>query len=589
MIAYKSDPERLLPAIWKLLRLRIRLNINSFRHSKLRAKILMIVGLLALGALAGFIFYVSWGLLGFLQSPEAAQYINVDTRALLQTLPVLLLTGLFFGVMFTSFGVLLQALYLAGDMDFLLAAPVPIRAVFVAKLIQAVLPNFGLFALFGLPALYGFGKSGGYNFLYYPLVLFVMVALTLAATGLSSLLVMAVVRVLPPRRAAEILGFIGATAGVICSQLGNFSQSIGEAAGSSPGAVSGALSFAMRAKTLWFPLNWAGQGLVDIGEGRWLPGTALLALTFGLTSVGFWLALVAAERLYYTGWAGMQVVARKRKPVRAVSPSRAQETGTVSPVERLLPGPVRGIVRKDFLMLRRDLRNLAQLISPLIVGIMLSLTFLRGGGEPPPGRGEAPAWFMESFRTLLGFGSVGVSLFVSWILLGRLAGMSFSEEGKSFWVLKASPVSARQMLAAKFLVAYLPALTLGWAFLIVIGLLQKILPGQFLYMLWVVALCLAGLNGILLGFGAAGANFKWDDPRRMNAGGLGCLGQVVTLLLLPLSLGFCIGPLFVAPALHLPQAYGYLAGGLLGAGLNLVCAIVPLRVVERTVRRLDES
>ncbi len=88
----------------------------------------------------------------------------------LESLPVLIFTGLFMGILVTSFGVLLQALYLSGDMDFLLSSPIPIRAVFITKLMQAVLPNFGLIALFGLPVLFGLGISGGYNFLYYPLV-----------------------------------------------------------------------------------------------------------------------------------------------------------------------------------------------------------------------------------------------------------------------------------------------------------------------------------------------------------------------------------------------------------------------------------
>ncbi len=89
----------------------------------------------------------------------------------LQSVPVLVFAALFLGILFSSFGVLLQALYLSGDMDFLLTSPVPIRAVFVTKLLQAVLPNFGLIALFGLPVLFGLGLSGHYNILYYPLVL----------------------------------------------------------------------------------------------------------------------------------------------------------------------------------------------------------------------------------------------------------------------------------------------------------------------------------------------------------------------------------------------------------------------------------
>ena len=95
----------------------------------------------------------------------------------------MILSALFIGTLLTSFGVLLQALYLSGDMDFLLSTPVPIRAVFIAKLLQAVLPNVALIALFGLPILFGLGISSGYAAVYYPLVVLVMIALALAAAG----------------------------------------------------------------------------------------------------------------------------------------------------------------------------------------------------------------------------------------------------------------------------------------------------------------------------------------------------------------------------------------------------------------------
>ncbi len=588
MIASAARPQPLWPAVWKLLRLRVRLSINSFRHSKLRAKIFMVIGLLALAALAGFVFFLSWLMLGFLRSPEFHQYVGIDAGSILQAMPQLILTGLFFGTVFTSIGVLLQALYLAGDMDFLLASPVPMRAVFITKLIQAVLPNFGLFALFGLPVLYGLGASAGYAAPYYPLVLLVMAALTLAAAGLSALLVMAVVRVLSPRRAAEILGFIGAIAGVICSQIGNLSQTFGRDE-FSPGAMGGALTLAMRLKTPWLPLNWAGQGLVDLGESHWLTGTALTVLTLALCSLVFGFALVTAERLYYGGWAGMQVVARTHKPARAARRSPRVDAVGASWIQQRLPGPVRGMLSKDFILLGRDLRNLSQLISPLIIGVVLALSFLRTGGEPPPGRGEAPAWFMESFRALMGFGNIGVALFVGWIMLGRLAGMSFSREGKNFWMLKAAPVSPRQMLAAKFLGAFLPTLALGYLFLIGISVVQALPFGQLAFMVVVLTLCLASLCGVLTAFGTAGANFTWDDPRRMNAGGLGCLGQVVTVAMLPVGLSLFLFPLLVAPVLQLPQSYGYLAGLLLGIGGNLIGTLVPLRLVERIVQRLDEA
>lgn len=574
---------RVLPAVWKLLLLRVRIAWNSFRHARARRKIGTIIVALGLLVFAGFIFFMSWLLLRFLHSPHLTEFLPIDPALFLETVPVLILAGLFLGILLSSFGVLLQALYLSGDMDFLLASPVPIRAVFITKLLQAVLPNFALISLFALPVLFGLGASGGYNVLYYPFVLVVLVVLTLAAAGLSALLVMLVVRVLPPRRAAEILGFVGALLGFACSQSGNLFNSFSNDVEVSGQQVSGMLALLMRLDTPWFPLNWAGRALVDLGEGRWLMALLFLGLTLGACAAAFGFALVTAERLYYSGWAGMQVISGRKKPVRAQSPAASLERPP-APLGRLLPGPVRAILLKDFLVLRRDLRNLSQLVTPLIFGLLYTLMFFRGG-EPPSGQGEAPAWFMS----LLAYGNVAMSLFVGWMLLGRLAGMAFSSEGRNYWILKASPLRTSHLLAAKFLVAYLPALTLGVFFLAVIALLQQMTLADFLYSLLTTCICLAGMNGILLGFGVAGANFKWEDPRRMNAGAMGCLGQLITMIFLPVVFGLFIGPLWLASAFSQPQVYGYLGGAILGSAVCALAAWLPLRLAMRKVERLGEA
>src|ERR1041385_5482011 len=110
---------KLLPAIWKLLAMRLRLTFNGFKHGKLRRKIGMVVISLLILGFAYLIFSASRGLLNFIHSPEFPRYVGVDLRPFLESIPALMLTSLFIGTLLTSFGVLLQALYLSGDMDFL--------------------------------------------------------------------------------------------------------------------------------------------------------------------------------------------------------------------------------------------------------------------------------------------------------------------------------------------------------------------------------------------------------------------------------------------------------------------------------------
>ena len=171
IVSVYTPNAQILPAVWKLVSMRLRIMVNSFRHAKTRGKVATLVLYVMILGFGYFIFWLSRLLLGFVRSPEMAQYSGLDLTAVLGSLPALILSALFIGTLLTSFGVLLQALYLSGDMDFLLATPLPIRAVFIAKLLQAVLPNIALIALFGLPILFGLGVSSGYAAVYYPLVI----------------------------------------------------------------------------------------------------------------------------------------------------------------------------------------------------------------------------------------------------------------------------------------------------------------------------------------------------------------------------------------------------------------------------------
>ena len=602
-LSHTSGRRGLFYYVWKLLRLRLLITISGFRRAKLRRKIGTIILGLVILTIFGAAFAGSWVLLRFLHSPQIVQYIG-DPRLFLENMPVLILGTSAIGILFTSFGVLLQALYLAGDMEFLLSAPIPIRAVFIAKLLQAILPNFGLISLFGLPVLYGLGISGGYNFLYFPLVIIIMVALALSAAGMSSLLVMGIVRIVPARRVAEVLGFIGAIVSIVCSQSGQFTNSMDFSA-LAKNIVPGRLGVINQLNSPLSPFAWAGRALVDIGEGRWITGVVFLGLTLGLSAGVFLFSLNIAERLYYTGWANMQASPKRKKPSRLpgrrgratpTSPTLQADrlvrpsTGSLSYLtHRLLPSALRGIVWKDFLVIRRDLRNLSQVITPLIFGIIYAFMLIRSGGNAPAGRGEAPVWFMQSLKTVMIYGNVAISLFVGWSLLQRLALMGFSQEGKYYWIIKSAPVSGGKLLLAKFSIAYLPTLFLSLLFLVIISLLGGASLGVFLYGLPVVALSLAGMAGINLAFGVKGANLAWEDPRQMARGTTGCLSAISSTAYLGLSLVIFFLPAIGFPALGLPVLFGQALGLVLGGSFCLACAILPPWAVRKAATHLGEA
>lgn len=586
-----AAPEFSLPglwlSIWKLLGLRLMILARSFRRSNMRTKIItVILGLLIL-AFLGFAFFISWKLLEILRSPEIAQFAG-DLSIIFETVPTLIFSATFLGVFLTSFGVLLQALYLAGDMDFLLSTPLPIRAVFVAKLLQAALPNFALICAFALPLLFGIGASSEYNILYYPGVLLEMATLALAAAGLSAILVLLVVRIFPARRVAEVLGFLGAIFSILCSQSGQIAQ-WGEF---SPEQATRMLLLLRQADAAWSPLAWAGRGVISLGKSDWLMGGGLTLATIVLAAVVFTASLIAAERLYFSGWAGMKSEARKRKTPRAASskPFSSALTNIEKSATRLLSSPVSGLIAKDWLVLRRDLRNLSQLVTPLIIGVIYAVMILRGDQQPSSlSNIDASSWLSNVLSNLRIYVSVGLSLFVGWMLLARLAGMGFAHEGRSYWILKSAPISASQLILAKYLVAYLPSLTLSGLYLLTIWLIQSASLNTLFYSLAVITLCIAGNTGINLAFGITGANLNWEDPRQMQRTFSGCLGGLTTMLYLPLSLLLFFAPPIAFSAFDLPEAIGQILGLALGGAFSLACTFIPISVVYKKVEHLGED
>jgi ABC-2 type transport system permease protein len=568
-------------SVWRLLRLRVAIFINGFRRATLRKKIGTVIAVIGFTVFLGFILFISIAILGAMQSRELTRYVG-DTTSFLESIPSTLMSIAAIGILLTSFGVLLQALYLMGDMDFLMSAPLPVRGVFIAKLIQAVLPNFGMMCLFTLPILFGLGISSHYNFAYYPLTVLVLALISLAAASLASLLVMVAARYVPARRLAEVLGFVVGTTFFIFSQSARFMNF-----NYTEKQFGSVLAMSNRFNQPWSPMMWAGRGLVALGKGNWLTSGELLIPAILLTGSVFYLALLTCERLYATGWSNLQNNRRKPK-VRKAAVVPSEQEKPQNHLSQLVPRPIRAMIVKDLLLYRRELRNFSRLITPMILGVVYAFGLLSSSRQGLGGQGDAPAWFMGALNSLMVYADVMLALFIGWMLVASLAGLGFSVEGRSYWILKSAPVSSRQLLTSKFLVGYLPPLALCTVYLVVLQIIKGTSVASAAISLLAVALSLAGLTGIFLAFGTYGAKFDWDNPAQINQS-MGCVSSLVSAIFLALCFGLFIVPAIVAALLGLPVLVGQLVGLLLGGAVNIAAIIIPLNLVEKRVATLGEG
>ncbi len=566
----------MLNAIWVLVRTRLLITRNAlWRGSRSRQ-----IGLVLLAALICFGAFGIYNFVSFIvramRSPEfidllkdaAAQSpgIPTDFTPYLAALPGVALLGALLLLVLSSFSGLLSSLYLSGDMDMLLVAPVPMRAVFIVKFFGGLLGQYALLiALLG-PVLLGYGQGMGYGPLYFACAVLALLLLPLLPAGIGALLVMAVVRVLPARRAREIISVIGGLIGISFYVISQFAREVAPAV-TGPSSLRALLS----SNFPLLPSAWAGRALVAAGTGDALSLAVFGGLFVVASLVVFLGCMLLAERLYYEGWSNMSTQGGRVRARRPAAGGRKQGPAALAALARLLPAASRAILAKDLRLFVRDLRNLQQLIFPLaLAGIW---TFRLMTSPPDPGLdAEMPAFF----RQLIDLLSAGIAFFICLSLATSLAGTGISREGKAFWIIKLAPISPMHILLGKFALAYLPFPTIGTAFLLLLAALRHTAP-LLLFEQWLLLLMTGfGCAAFSMGLGAAFPKLDWENPQQQSTWQTGCLGTLFYLVYLFLVVGLIVGGAAISAGL-----LGWALAALLTGAVCWAGALMGMRGIER--------
>lgn len=527
-----------------LLASRLRMLRNSWlydRHGR-RAGVLRLV-VLPLGMLVGvaalvlFSFLTSLGLTAALNDPEFLRLLNTvlaeqqmglptDTDRYLQALPALAFFITLLLLIFSGFASMLNGLYLAGDMDMLIIAPIPSRAVFIYKFFSALATQYLILFIVLLPALVGFGLGMAYGPLYYLAALLLLLLLPLLPAGLGSLLVMLVLRIVPPRRARDIVTVIGGLVGA-GFYLATVSFRV-EAIEPNPNLLRTLLLF----DNPLLPSSWAGRAVVAAGSGNGA-SFAMYGSLFGLVSLGvFSFCVWLSERAYYAGLSDVASAAGGTRKTRASTPAVEGRPGWLA---RLLPRQSYAILLKDLLLFRRDLTSLQGVMFPLLLAGFWTYQILRdlasGELDAAPGGGEG---FVVVFGLL-------IATVLCQSLANALAGAGLGREQRTLWLLKIAPVSIGKLMIGKLALAFLPYVTVGPFFVIGLGILRASSPLLIIAELLVLLMLGLGAVCVTFGLGAFFPRLNENDPRRQVSARASLLSSlfymVYTGALLFLTLG----------------------------------------------------
>jgi ABC-2 type transport system permease protein len=421
---------------------------------------------------------------------------------------------------------------------------------------------------------YGTVYDGGAAFIALAALSFIPLLIIPAAVGTAVTLVL--VNAFPARRTRDILSVIGvlAAAGIVVLFRLVRPEKLAR-----PEGFKSLVEFIAVLRTPTSPLlpsewvsrtvmGWLTESL-DLLPLYLLWSTAAATVVLGallhrwLYARGFTKAQESGERWAREGWMG-------RAARRALAP-----LGIVR----------RELVMKEIRVFFRDTTQWSQLIllAVLVVVYVFNIKFL-------PLTGEGITFFIVNLVPFLNLALAG---FVLASVSARFIFPGVSLEGRTWWLLRASPLAIRELLWSKFWVGTVPLLVLALAIVGVTNSLLHVSAFMFAVSTFTIALMTFALAGLAIGFGTIFPRFETENAAQIptSFGGLvymmsavGVIGAVIVLEARPVysylsAVSFRGGE--PAPLLELLLGFG------LAAAVCLTATFLPIRVAVRRLEALE--
>lgn len=431
-LAQAPPPGDFWQDLWLLAALELRLTRNKLRQWPLR--IWLLIGLPLMGFLALLIY------LGY----QAFSYSGTLTPGLSQgILSFAFLAGVAGNLLFGAVAAF-TTLFMSEDLEMLFVAPVTTRAVFAIKTLKIAVSNFFTTSFFVLlPGLF-IGLLSKAPFFYYFQLVLVFIGLLVLGTALAELLNLVIMRVVPPHRGKEAVGFISALSGILIALLFQI-PSLVIAGGGLAHWLDNQSPF-IAAMDL-FPWGWGAKALTTASSGNQIVALLWSLLTLAFAALLLAPAFLLVEKGFRRGWIALsQGSAKKALAVTAPQTNRQSAHKALTAWQPFaMTSPLRGmwaVAKKDLLTIKRDTREWFGYLTPLLLA-----AFFVGRALFLPGEGAN-----ESLIMILALYTIMFS--------GNMASQSFGREGESDWLLNSVPLAGWPVVWGKLLGAVLPTLVL---------------------------------------------------------------------------------------------------------------------------------
>ena len=338
----------------------------------------------------------------------------------------------------------LKSLYEAPDTALLHAAPIQPLAIFGYKFIHLTLTRFLSILCFLGPPWVAFGLIFELPWHFYAVLFPVCACLLLMIASYVTISVMLIARFFSSGWLLATLKVLGTAIGVAVGFLLSLTLFFEfEPIHLKQLLLDWASERTTDTTAAWYPHEWIGKLLLS-----WVTESTIgVRLRWALGGVGGSLAAagmatLVAQLIYQRGWENIrQLKVSKRKSVRSTNASKA------SYLERMRlaigRGKIRSMMLKDFLIfVRHSGRLIAIAMLTLFLVVHIAILLVQEGSADT---------------------NAGLVLTVQIVLYSMLITFGIScnglrDEAKTWWMLKAAPVTPRLVFTSKFLTAFLCAL-----------------------------------------------------------------------------------------------------------------------------------
>ena len=532
-----------------------------------RAARMLILGAFGL-AFWGFIFLMLFRLLRYFRG--VAEIGPLIAGKLLG----LILAGFFSILLLSNVITALSSFFLARDLDLLASAPVDWFKLYVAKLVETLVHSSWMVLLMAVPMFVAYGVVYSGGVLYPLIILATFIPFLIIPTVIGSAVTLLLVTLFPARRARDILSVIAVLAAgaiVILFRLVRPERL------ARPEGFRSLVDFItiLRGPTSPFlPSEWMQHAVMSWLNGRpqLLPyyllwSTAAAAIVFG----------AVIHRLFYAwGFSKAQESAQ-----------RFAKRGIMARLGHIMLSPL-GVVRRELVLKEvrvffRDSTQWSQLIllAVLVVVYVFNIRFL-------PLRGEGVTFFLVNVVPFLNLVLAG---FVLASIAARFIFPGVSLEGRTFWLLRSSPLPMYELLWSKFWVGTLPLLVLA---LVIVGVTDYLLQvSEFMMVVSVLSITFMTLAiaGLAVGFGTLFPQFETENAAQIptSFGGLvfmmsaiAVIGGVVMLEAKPVY-SYLSARAFGTEADPLQMTVGFA----LAAALCATATVVPITIARRRLEVLE--